>query len=115
MQSSAQSAATYHQTVVKSKGVNTLDTRAGSVILGKSNVVTGNRNERGGPMSRNFSPSMFQNACALEMRCEECGKEIKDEPFQSSFSAVCCSLNPVYFCSKECWDKSVDYNTDNWD
>ncbi|NOY86652.1 MAG: hypothetical protein GXP52_05065 [Deltaproteobacteria bacterium] len=65
-------------------------------------------------MSRNFSPSMFQNACAVEMRCEECGKEIEGEPYQSSFSAVCCSLNPVYFCSKECWDKSVDYNTENW-
>lgn len=46
--------------------------------------------------------------------CVECGKKIEGEPYEMSFAAWEDSVDPVYFCSKQCWDNSEEFNTDNW-
>ena len=46
--------------------------------------------------------------------CVECGRIIEGEPYEMSMAAWEDSVDPVYFCSKECWDKSEEFNTDNW-
>ena len=47
--------------------------------------------------------------------CVECGKEIEGKPYETSMDGLCASVNPVYFCSKECWEGSEEFNTENWD
>jgi hypothetical protein len=46
--------------------------------------------------------------------CIQCGKVIEDKPYEMSMDSSCASSNPVYFCSKECWEASDEFNTDNW-
>ena len=51
---------------------------------------------------------------AMKYYCVECGKGIEGQPYEMSMAAWEDSVEPVYFCSKECWDKSEEFNTDNW-
>jgi len=46
--------------------------------------------------------------------CVECGKRIDGEPYEMSMASCEDSVDPVYFCSKECWENSEEFNTDNW-
>ena len=46
--------------------------------------------------------------------CVECGHKIEGEPYEMSLAAYEDSCDPVYFCSKECWEGSEEFNTDNW-
>jgi hypothetical protein len=61
-----------------------------------------------------FGESHLWNKQGYTLRCVECGKAIEGEPYQASFDGWCANFNPVHFCSKECWDGSVEFNTDNW-
>ena len=50
----------------------------------------------------------------LKYHCVECGKPIEGEPYEMSLAAWEDSVDPVYFCSKECWSGSDEFNTENW-
>ncbi len=63
----------------------------------------------------NFKDSKMGAAGTIGIYCAECGKKIEGEPYEMSFSGVCASSEPVHFCSKNCWEASEEYNTDNWD
>jgi len=62
----------------------------------------------------NFKDSLMGTAGTIGLYCAECGEKIEGDPFESSFSGICASFDPVHFCSKECWEASEEYNTDNW-
>jgi hypothetical protein len=47
--------------------------------------------------------------------CVECGKSIEGTPYEASMDGICASVTPVYFCSKDCWEGSEEFNTENWD
>ena len=46
--------------------------------------------------------------------CIECGEKIDQEPYEMSMAAWEDSVDPVYFCSKKCWEGSEEFNTENW-
>lgn len=46
--------------------------------------------------------------------CVECGGRIEGDPYEMSLAAYEDSVDPVYFCSKQCWDGSEEFNTANW-
>jgi hypothetical protein len=50
----------------------------------------------------------------MKYYCIECGKGIEGDPYEMSMAAWEDSVEPVYFCSKECWEESGEFNTDNW-
>jgi len=58
--------------------------------------------------------SKMETTGTVETYCIQCGKVIEGEPYEMSIDSVCASATPVYFCSRECWDSSEEYNTENW-
>ena len=50
----------------------------------------------------------------MQYYCVECGHKIEGKPYEMSMAAWEDSVDPVYFCSKECWDGSEEFNTNNW-
>ena len=58
--------------------------------------------------------SKMETTGTVKTYCIECGKVIDGKPYEMSIDSVCASATPVYFCSKECWESSEEYNTDNW-
>jgi hypothetical protein len=56
----------------------------------------------------------IQANAPFQYYCVECGYKIDGEPYEMSLAAYEDSCDPVYFCSKECWDGSEEFNTENW-
>ena len=56
----------------------------------------------------------IQANAPMQYYCVECGSRIEGKPYEMSLAAYEDSCDPVYFCSKECWDGSEEFNTDNW-
>ena len=65
-------------------------------------------------MSSFYSQSTFNTYGTVDLWCDECGVRIEGDPYQMSFCGICVCFEPVDFCSKDCWDSSEMYNTDNW-
>ena len=59
--------------------------------------------------------SKLETTGTVHTYCIQCGKVIEGKPYEMSMDGVCASVNPVYFCSKVCWEGSDEYNTENWD
>lgn len=62
-----------------------------------------------------FKSSTMETFGTVSLYCEGCGSKIEGDPFQTSFSGICATFEPVHFCSKKCWESSEEYNTENWD
>jgi len=59
--------------------------------------------------------SKLETTGTVHTYCIQCGKIIEGKPYEMSMDGACASVNPVYFCSKECWESSDEFNTENWD
>lgn len=64
-------------------------------------------------MKRSDTYGIKANA-PMRYYCVECGKAIEGEPYEMSLAAYEDSCDPVYFCSRQCWENSEEFNTDNW-